>query len=56
MQKSISSQRLEPKKLIQRTVYNINKISLKKYGFSSDFVEKKHWTMKGFGKFTIFIG
>ena len=41
LHKSTSSQRLEPKKLIQRAVNNMNKITSQKYGFSPDFVEEK---------------
>ena len=41
LQKSISSQRLEPKELIQRAVDNMNKVASQKNGFSSDFEEEK---------------
>ena len=41
LHKSTSSRRLEPKKLIQRAVNNMNKIASQKYGFSPDFVEEK---------------
>ena len=41
LHKSTSSRRLEPKKLIQRAVNNMNKIASQKYGFPPDFVEEK---------------
>ena len=41
LHKSTSSTCLEPKKLIQRAVDNMNKIVWQKYGFSPDFVEEK---------------
>ena len=39
--KSTSSRRLEPKKLAQRAVNNMNKIASQKYVFSPGFVEEK---------------
>ena len=42
LHKSTSSRRLEPKKLIQRAVNNMNKIASQKNGFSSDFAEEKN--------------
>ena len=41
LQKSISSQRLEPKEVIQRAVDNTNKVASQKNGFSPDFEEEK---------------
>ena len=41
LHKSASSQRLEPNRLIQRAVNNMNKISSQKDGFSPGFIEEK---------------
>ena len=41
LQKSISSQRLELKEVIQRAVDNTNKVASQKNGFSPDFEEEK---------------
>ena len=41
LHKSTFSRRLEPKKIIQRAVKNMNKIASQKFGFSPDFVEEK---------------
>ena len=41
MHKSASSQRLEPNRLIQRAVINMNKIGPQKDDFSPGFAEEK---------------
>ena len=40
MHKSTSTQRIEPKKLIQCTTINLNSIAPQKYGVSPNFVEE----------------
>lgn len=56
LHKGTTSLRLETRQLIQKAVYNMNKTTSQKYGFSSDFVEEKTLNDKTFCGFSDFHG
>ena len=50
LHKPTCSRRLEPKKILQRAVDNMNKIASQKHGFSPDYVEEKPLNDENFSR------